>query len=46
MFAPVGTSTTSSSIPEMYFYVIIAVLAIVAVVGLVMAVMYRGKAKK
>jgi hypothetical protein len=46
MFAPKGTSTTSSSTNEMYFYVIIAVLAIVAVVGLVMAVMYRGKAKK
>jgi Divergent InlB B-repeat domain len=46
MFAPKGTNTTSTSTNEMYFYVIIAVLAIVAVVGLVMAVMYRGKAKK
>jgi len=46
MFAPKGTSPTSTSIPEMYLYVIIAVLAILAVVGLVLAVMYRGKAKK
>jgi len=46
MFAPKGTSTTSTSTNEMYFYVIIAVLAILAVVGLVLAVMYRGKIKK
>jgi hypothetical protein len=46
MYAPKGTSTTSTSTNEMYFYVIIAVLAILAVVGLVLAVMYRGKIKK
>lgn len=46
IFAPKGTTPTSTSIPEMYFYVIIAVLAILVVVGLVLAVMYRGKAKK
>jgi len=46
MFAPTGSTPASTSTPEIYFYVIIAVLAILVVVGLVLAVMYRGKAKK
>ncbi len=46
MFAPAGTSTSNGSIPNLYFYAIIAVLVIIAIIGLALAVMYRGKAKK
>ncbi len=46
MFAPSGTSTSNGGIPDLYFYAIVAVLVIIAVIGLALAVMYRGKAKK
>ena len=45
IFTETATLPEDGGIPELYWYIIVAILAIIAIIGIAAALMYRGRAK-